>query len=322
MRVSVLIAAYNYARFLPDVLGSVLGQTYEGEMECIVVDDGSTDNTMDVLNRYEDAITAVRQQNLGQAAAFNTAYRISKGDILCFLDADDVWYPYKVERVVQEFRSHPDTGLVHHALRVVDQRGEEVAGFFDEGARAHGDVRALMRRKVLRWMFAPTSGLCLRRSVASIVFPLRTGLRISADELVAPVAALLAPVRYIPEVLGLYRLHGHNTWASRRREPTRLWAERYMAVLEEKVCQANEAAARAGYPLRLSPWMKWDYVKAASILHATSPLRYLPRAVLTVARARGLRWTEKAELVSAITRKSFRHHRRTRRPGRAPHGET
>ncbi len=321
MQVSVLIAAYNYARFLPDVLESVLGQTYEGETECIVVDDGSTDGTPDVLERYENNILVIRQQNMGQAAAFNTAYRASSGEILCFLDADDVWYPHKVERVVQEFRSHPDAGLVHHALRVVDQMGEEVAGFFDEGSRAHGDVRALMRRKVLRWMFAPTSGLCLRRSVASLVFPLRTGLRINADELVAPVAALFAPVRYIPEVLGLYRLHGHNTWASRRREPARLWAERYMAVLEEKVCQANDAAARAGYPWRLSPWMKWDYIKAVSILHAASPLRYLPRAVLTVAGARGLRWPEKAELVSAIARKSFRYHRRNRRPGRTPAGE-
>ncbi len=315
-RVSVLVTAYNYARFIGEALDSVLGQTYPGWVECIVVDDGSTDGTDEVLEPYRDRVVVLRQANQGQAAAFNAAFRASTGDVLCLLDADDLWRPRKVERVVQEFERFPEAGLVHHALRVVDGTGVGLdAPFFGRTPPAQGDVRGVMRRKVLRWMFTPTSGLCVSRAVAAWVFPLRTTLRISADELIAPVAALLAPVRYVDEPLGLYRIHGANQWATAARSAGREgrgWAESYMAMLVEKVRQANEASVRAGVPVRLSPWMKWDYLKASAIVNQASPVRYLPRAFAALGEVRGIWWPLRIGLAATLVRKAVRYHRRIR----------
>ena len=100
--VSILINNYNYERFLSDAIDGALRQTYS-PVEVIVVDDGSTDNSRDVIASYGSNISFVFKNNGGQASAFNTGIAASRGDIMCFLDADDFFYPEKVERVVQIF---------------------------------------------------------------------------------------------------------------------------------------------------------------------------------------------------------------------------
>lgn len=95
-RVSVIIPAYNAAAFVRDTLDSALAQTH-ADLEVIVVDDSSTDNTPQVLAEYGDRIRVHRQPNGGVASARNTGARIATGDWVAFLDADDVWLPRKVE---------------------------------------------------------------------------------------------------------------------------------------------------------------------------------------------------------------------------------
>lgn len=316
MKVSVLVAAYNYGRFLPAALDSALAQDFGGELECVVVDDGSTDETPSVLEAYRGRVVAIRRDNEGQAAALNAAYAAASGDVLCLLDADDLWDRGKVGEVAAAFERFPEVGLVHHPLRVVGPDGRALEPPRRKEAAADGDVSELMRRTTLRWIFAPTSGLCLRRSVARRVFPLRTGLRSSADELVAPVAALLAPVRSLAPVLGSYRLHGANTWASwgpragETPELRRRRAEWTRRLLEEKVAQANDALRRSGATERLSPWMKWDYVKAVADVERRSALAYLPRVLAEAARANALSLPMRLRLVAGVVRKSIRHGRR------------
>ncbi len=104
--VSILINNYNYGRFLPCAIDSVLGQTY-GNIEVIVVDDGSTDNSREVIRRYGDRIIPVLKANGGQASAFNAGFRNSHGEIICFLDSDDFYLPAKVERMVNLFQQNP-----------------------------------------------------------------------------------------------------------------------------------------------------------------------------------------------------------------------
>ncbi len=111
--VSVLTANYNYAAFLGEAIESVLAQIYTN-FEMIVCDDGSTDKSCEVVEKYgqrDPRVRLLRQQNGGQASAWNTAYRECRGDIICFLDADDRYLPEKLEVVVQAFRSAPDSGL-------------------------------------------------------------------------------------------------------------------------------------------------------------------------------------------------------------------
>jgi glycosyltransferase involved in cell wall biosynthesis len=98
--VSAIIATYNRAGLVGNAVESILQQTYEN-IEVIVVDDGSTDDTHAVLARFGDRIRIIYQNNAGPAAARNRGTRAANGDIISFLDSDDIWLPARIERVVE-----------------------------------------------------------------------------------------------------------------------------------------------------------------------------------------------------------------------------
>jgi len=115
MRVSIIVPAYNYARFLPHALDSVLAQTF-GDWECIIVDDGSTDDTAAVVAKYADRdarFRYVRQENRGPAAARNHGMTLAAGDYLQFLDADDRLEPHKLALHVRYLDEHPECDIVY-----------------------------------------------------------------------------------------------------------------------------------------------------------------------------------------------------------------
>jgi Glycosyl transferase family 2 len=117
--VSVIVAAYNYGHFLAQTLDSLAAQTYEN-WECIVVDDGSTDNTREVVQAYAQKDNRVRylhQENSRQAAARNNGVRNSTGKYFQFLDADDLIEPRKLERQVDYLEQHPDVDIVYGDTR-------------------------------------------------------------------------------------------------------------------------------------------------------------------------------------------------------------
>src|SRR5438477_3130042 len=118
-RVSVVIPNYNYAHFVGDAIDSVLAQTF-ADFEIIVVNNGSTDSSLEVLQRYEDRIRLFDQDNRGQAGARNRGIEESQGELIAFLDADDVWEPNKLEKQIPLF-DDPSVGLVYCGHLVVDQ---------------------------------------------------------------------------------------------------------------------------------------------------------------------------------------------------------
>src|SRR5438445_9254645 len=109
--VSVVIATYNYGRFVTQAVESVLAQTYVN-IEIIVVDDGSDDDTREQLAPYGDRIRYIYQENQSVAAARNTGIRAATGDLIAFLDADDVWHPHKLELQMHYLADHPAVALV------------------------------------------------------------------------------------------------------------------------------------------------------------------------------------------------------------------
>src|ERR1700704_2086550 len=115
-KTSVIICAYNYARFLPRCLESVLSQSRSSD-EIIVVDDGSTDQTQDVVTGFP-SVRYLRQKNTGKAAAFNRGFQTATGTILCHLDADDFWLPNKLESVIDILATTTVGGITHGALYV------------------------------------------------------------------------------------------------------------------------------------------------------------------------------------------------------------
>jgi glycosyltransferase involved in cell wall biosynthesis len=111
---SVIIPSYNSAAYLPDAIDSALNQTIV-PLEVIVVNDGSTDETPRILERYQGRIVAITQENRGLSGARNRGIAAARGELVAFLDADDVWLPEKLEKQIECLNEHPRAGLVHSA---------------------------------------------------------------------------------------------------------------------------------------------------------------------------------------------------------------
>ena len=212
--VSVLVSNFNYAAYLGQAIEGVIGQTY-GNLELIVCDDGSTDRSREVLERYARLDARVRpifQENAGQAAALNAAFQASSGEVISLLDADDVFLPEKLQRVVEAFMSHPGSGFAIHGMRRVD-RGRGFLGDIPLLFRMPSGWRGASLPLTVPTMLPglpPCSGLSLRRAVAERLFPLPTGLRAYADTLIQILAPLITPIVAIEAPLAEYRVHGGN----------------------------------------------------------------------------------------------------------------
>src|ERR1700751_6367895 len=110
--VSVLIDTFNHERFIEQAVVSVLEQDFpRADREIIVVDDGSTDGTPQILRKFEPQLRVIRKENGGQASAFNTGIPECRGEIIVFLDGDDYWLPGKLSRVMEVFAKNPAVGL-------------------------------------------------------------------------------------------------------------------------------------------------------------------------------------------------------------------
>ncbi len=206
--VTVVIPAYNAAKFIDDTLTCILDQTLDG-VEVIVVDDGSTDATADAVERYLDRITYIYQENAGVSAARNRGLEQAQGRYVCFFDADDWMYPENLAKKVAHLEDHPGDVLVHSHVAVTDEQlnrtGEVLTGMT-------GDVvRDLMG-------YAPpaipgVSSSVLRTDVVRTVGGFDTGLSTSADFDFWIRVALRGSVASVPEVLVFYRRHGDSMYA-------------------------------------------------------------------------------------------------------------
>ena len=135
-RVSIIIPTYNCARYIGRALDSVCAQTYK-DYEILVVDDGSTDDTKDVVMQYGRKVTYLYQQNRGVSAARNHAILKANGELLAYLDADDMWYPEKLERQVAFLDAHQECGMVHSEMSVINEQDEILhLRFYEETKRS------------------------------------------------------------------------------------------------------------------------------------------------------------------------------------------
>jgi glycosyltransferase involved in cell wall biosynthesis len=210
--VSVILANYNYGRFIAQSIDSVLNQTYKN-FELIVVDDGSTDNSREIIESYGNRIIAIFQENAGQGVAFNAGIARSKGEIICFLDSDDFFYPEKLAKVVSSFQKHPEWVQISHAWMIINR--EDVPIGRSTKTLSQGDVR----KSLLKWgkyKSALTSVLAYRREAIEKVLPIPT----KKDKYIEwPDAYLMATVPFYGEVgfidepLMGYRIHGENNYA-------------------------------------------------------------------------------------------------------------
>src|SRR6266478_3223946 len=118
--VTVLIDTYNHERFIEQAITSVLEQDISmADVEIIVVDDGSTDRTPEIIRRFEPRVRLLRKPNGGQASALNVGIPEMAGEVMAFLDGDDWWAPNKLTRAIETFEGEPDLGFVGHGDTLV-----------------------------------------------------------------------------------------------------------------------------------------------------------------------------------------------------------
>ena len=155
---SIIITSYNYARFLAAAIESALAQTYP-ETEVIVVDDGSTDESRQVIARYGDRVMPVLKGNGGQTSAFNAGFAASRGRIICFLDSDDLLLPGALDEAASRLRGDPRVAKVHWPLWVIDEQGRPTGELEPSRPLEGGDLRELaIREGPAVYKSAPTSG--------------------------------------------------------------------------------------------------------------------------------------------------------------------
>jgi glycosyltransferase involved in cell wall biosynthesis len=208
---TVLIDAYNYGQFIEQAIESVLSQDFPQEqLEIIVVDDGSTDDTAQRVKKYSSRIQYLRKENGGQASAFNTGFAQARGELIALLDADDYFLPGKLRRIVAAFQANADVGMVYHRFPQIHAGGvmmpatefEALSGFLPADAR-----------KLAKYRAHQTSCLAFRRGVLREIFPIPESMRIQADAYFELIAVLIARVLAIEEDLAVYRIHGNNLCA-------------------------------------------------------------------------------------------------------------
>lgn len=213
--VSITINNYNYGRFLSEAIESALNQTYL-HTEVVVVDDGSTDNSREIIASYKNQIIPVLKENGGQASAFNAGFAASNGDIICFLDADDIFLPEKVTKIVNVFGDHPDIGWCFHSQKVVDVKTGALLRLRRESGTRECDFRAHLRRGKSSFTAPATSGTCFTRSLLQQILPMpkAEALKTAADRYTKLMALALSKGFFLDEELTIQKIHGDNAYTA------------------------------------------------------------------------------------------------------------
>jgi glycosyltransferase involved in cell wall biosynthesis len=204
--VSIVTPSFNQGAFIEATIESVLAQGYP-RIEYLVVDGGSTDGTLDMLRRYKERVRWISEPDAGQADAINKGFRLTRGQILAWLNADDLYIPQAVSRAVEEFQAHPEAALVYGRAEFIDRAGHVIGPCtqvepFD------------LQRLIHQLDFIVQPATFFRRESFMEAGELDSTLRYCLDYDLWIRLALRSPVRYLPEVLARARIYPETKTAS------------------------------------------------------------------------------------------------------------
>jgi glycosyltransferase involved in cell wall biosynthesis len=260
--ISILINNYNYGRFVDSAIESALAQTWKFR-EIIVVDDGSTDNSRQVIQSYGRSIIPIFKENGGQGSAFNAGFAACRGELICFLDADDLFLPRKLESIAKAWRQNPHAGLIYHQLHYIDGEGKRRRGCLPSSV-SRGQSAHKVQRSGGWWPLPTTSGLACSREYLEEIFPVPLApYRLCADSYIGSLAPFITEVVGVREPLALYRLHGENrytptvhssTTLKRHKHRYELEFNRLKESLEDLEVPGPKISLEHHYPYQLCCW--------------------------------------------------------------------
>lgn len=209
---SVIILNYNYAHFLAVAIESALAQGVD-DFEVVVVDDGSTDNSREVIASYGGRVVPVYKQNGGLASSYNAGFAHSRGEVICFLDADDLFLPEKLSALAEIYQSLPEIGWLFHQMRLENEKGIFV-GTTPNNPEGMADLRARMVSGGLVAIGTSTSGMTFRRNLLSQILPMPEIKNSAFDDNFLKLGAYaLAPGCFTNRQLTIQRIHGNNAYS-------------------------------------------------------------------------------------------------------------
>jgi glycosyltransferase involved in cell wall biosynthesis len=249
--VSVIINNFNYARFVGCAIQSALDQTYQN-IEVIVVDDGSTDGSRSVIEGFGPRIASIFKPNGGQGSAYNVGFERSRGELILFLDSDDLLDPAAVETVVSAWES--GVAKVHFYLRVVKgDKAEPTGADVPTDRLSAGNLRGLMLASG-NYISPPSSGNVYARQALIRILPMPEAMWVTAADLYCIFqSAFFGTVKAIEQPLGSYRVHGSNMDAQNEITGSLL---RYRMTLDtrreyllDQFCRAHSIPYKSGTAL-------------------------------------------------------------------------
>jgi glycosyltransferase involved in cell wall biosynthesis len=253
--ISVIIPVYNSAQFLKDSLESVINQTYLN-IEIICVNDGSTDNSLDILKQYSNKIIIISQENHGLASALNTGIKQMNGKWFKWFSPDDIMYPYAIETLVDKAKKYPDDTIIYSNWTIIDDLGNILREFHESDYNGLSDfeynVRLLDGQQI---------------NVNTTLIPSSLFEKCSIRELDDPVAidydfflcsALLHGIKFylISKPLVQYRIHSEQL--SHKNISNTL---EYVSKIKNKILKQLEDSSREKYVEKLLQYQKTKSVK-------------------------------------------------------------
>ncbi len=215
---SIIVNNYNYECFLQEAIDSVLNQTYSN-IEVIVVDDGSTDNSREIIASYGDRITPLLKENGGMASNYNASFPVSQGEVIFMLDSDDVLLPIVVDQVVNLFHDQ-NVVQVHWPLWIIDEHSRKTGGKLPDKILPEGNLLdIIIRDGPWGYISSRTSGNAWSRRFLEEVLPIpELEYKRGSEGYLVTLASLFGTIKRILEPQGKYRIHNNNDYAGKSLE--------------------------------------------------------------------------------------------------------
>ena len=261
LALSVVIDTYNHERYIERCVQSAVEQDFpSAEYEIIVVDDGSSDRTAEVAERFAPGVRVLRKKNGGQASAFNAGVAESRGEVVAFLDGDDWFASGKLTAVMEALERNPSVEAATHGYyEFRDETGEAKARVPDAEACISLETPDAAREANAKSQFLLVGGMTVRRRMLDRILPIPEELIFCAD---APIAlgSLAGGVSILKEPLFHYRHHAGNLYALSPNDKTRMRRRREMSdrafgIVESLLRRLGTAPAAIRAFLYL-PWIE------------------------------------------------------------------